>query len=152
VILIAQMRSAIEREQAERVLRVGKDRLQLALDATRLGWWHYDPSSDVVLADARLKEIFSFTADETPLEEFVRRVHPDDAAKVWADREAALDPTDPKPYAHEYRIQRRDGEVRWVEAHGLAHFEGSGRGRRRDKEHGGCGIRVQHDKDSRNNK
>ncbi|MBO0751769.1 MAG: PAS domain S-box protein, partial [Bradyrhizobiaceae bacterium] len=37
---------------------------------------------------------------------------------------------DPKPYAHEYRIQRRNGEVRWVEAHGLAYFEGSGRDRR----------------------
>src|SRR5262249_46957354 len=43
-----------------------------------------------------------------------------------ADREAALDPADPKPYAHEYRIRRRDGEVRWVEAHGLAYFEGAG--------------------------
>jgi PAS domain S-box-containing protein len=130
VILIAQMRSTIERERAERVLREGKDRLQLALDAAQLGWWQYDPLSDVILVDGRLKEIFDFTADETPLDEFVRRVHPDDAARVWADREAALNPADPKPYAHEYRIQRRDGEVRWVDAHGLAYFEGGGRERR----------------------
>jgi PAS domain S-box-containing protein len=126
VIIIGRMRIAIEREQEA----VSKDRLQLALNAAQLGWWQYDPSSDVILVDARLKEIFEFTADETPLEEFVRRVHPDDAARVWADREAALYPTDPKPYAHEYRIQRRDGGVRWVEAHGLACFEGSGRERR----------------------
>jgi PAS domain-containing protein len=45
----------------------------------------------------------------------------------WAAREAALDPSDPKPLAIEHRIQRGDGEVRWVEAHGLAHFEGNGR-------------------------
>jgi PAS domain S-box-containing protein len=129
-ILIGRMRSAIEREQAERALRASKDRLQLALNAAQLGWWQYDPLSGMILVDARLKEIFDFTADEMPFEEFVKRVHPDDAARAWADREAALDPADPKPYAHEYRIKRRDGEVRWVEAHGLAYFEGSGRERR----------------------
>jgi PAS domain S-box-containing protein len=84
----------------------------------------------VILVDTRLKEIFDFTADETPIEEFFERVHPDDAERVRADRDAALDPADPKPYAHEYRIRRRDGEVRWVEAHGLAYFEGAGRERR----------------------
>jgi len=31
------------RKQAEEELRASKDRLQLAFDATQLGWWHYDP-------------------------------------------------------------------------------------------------------------
>jgi len=114
----------------ERQLSASKDRLQLALNAARLGWWQYDPHSRVILVDRRLKEIFDFTADETPIEEFMKRVHPDDMERVWADREAALNPADPKPYAHEYRIRRRDGEVRWVGAHGLAYFEGAGRERR----------------------
>ncbi len=114
------------RKQAEQDLQASKDRLQLALNAAQLGSWQYDLRHRVILVDTRLKEIFDFTADETPIEEFMKRVHPDDAKRVWADREAALDPADPKPYAHEYRIQRRGGEVRWVEAHGLAYFEGAG--------------------------
>jgi PAS domain S-box-containing protein len=105
-------------------------RLQLALNAALLGWWQYDPFHRVILVDSRLKEIFDFTADETPFEEFVERVHPDDLERVLADRDAALNPADPKPYAHEYRIRRRDGEVRWVGAHGLAYFEGAGHERR----------------------
>jgi PAS domain S-box-containing protein len=128
--LIGRMRLAIEREPAERTLRASKDRLQLALDAAQLGWWQYDPLRRVILVDTRLKEIFDFTADETPLDEFIKRVHPDDAERVWAEREAALDPANPKPYAHEYRIRRRDGEVHWVEAHGLAKFESAGPERR----------------------
>jgi two-component sensor histidine kinase len=60
----------------------------------------------------------------------MKRVHPDDAERVWADIQAALDPADPKPYAHDYRVQRGGGEVRWLEAHGLAYFEGVGRDRR----------------------
>jgi two-component sensor histidine kinase len=30
----------------------------------------------------------------------------------------------------EYRVQREDGRIRWLETHGLAYFEGAGRGRR----------------------
>ncbi len=118
------------RKQAEQALEASNARLQLGLNATRLGWWQYDPRRRVIWVDTRLKEIFDFTDDETPIEEFIKRVHPDDLERVSADREAALNPADPKPYAHEYRIRRRDGELRWVEAHGLADFEGAGRVRR----------------------
>jgi PAS domain S-box-containing protein len=117
-------------KRAEIAFREGKDRLQLALNAAQLGWWQYDPLRRLILVDTRLKEIFDFTADKTTLEEFIARIHPDDVERVLTDREAALDPVDPKPYAHEYRIRRRDGEVRWVEAHGLAYFEGIGHERR----------------------
>ncbi len=118
------------RKRAEEDLKASKDRLQLALKAALLGWWQYDPRRGVILVDTRLKEIFDFTDEETPIEEFIKRVHPDDLERVLADREAALNPANPKPYAHEYRIRRRDGEVRWVEVHGLAYFEGVRRERR----------------------
>ena len=130
VIIVSQMRDAIEREQAERVVRRSKERLQLALDAALLGWWHYDPIHGDVLWDTRLKEMFDVAKDQTDIEEFRRRVHPEDLGRVWAAVEAALDPVDPKLYETEFRHRRADGEVRWVEAHGLAHFEGAGRERR----------------------
>jgi two-component sensor histidine kinase len=60
------------------------------------------------------------------LEELLKRVHPDDVGGVEAAIATALDPVDPKPYTHEYRIRRRDGGIRWVENHGLAYFEGAG--------------------------
>jgi PAS domain S-box-containing protein len=124
--LIGRMRLAIE----ERALRGSKDRLQLALDAALLGWWQYDPRLGVVTGDGRFKEIFDLTNDQMPIEEIKKRVHPDDVERVWAVREAALDPINPKPYANEYRLRRRDGQVRWVESRLLAYFEGAGRERR----------------------
>src|SRR5258705_11228122 len=60
----------------------------------------------------------------------MKRVHPDDAERFWADREAALDPANPKRSASEFRIRRSNGEIRWVEAHRLAYFEGAGPERR----------------------
>jgi PAS domain S-box-containing protein len=125
VIVIARMRFAIEREQAE----ANKDRLRLALDAAQLGWWQYDPHRRIVSGDARFKEILDVATDETPAKEIAKRVHPDDAERYWADREAALDPANPKGYAYQYRVQRSGGEVRWVETHGLPYFEGDGRER-----------------------
>jgi PAS domain S-box-containing protein len=129
--LMAELgRTAVRRQAAEDLLRDSKDRLQLALNAAKLGSWQYDPRHRVFSGDARAQEIFDFAEPQAPIEEVMKRVHPDDVERVWADREAALDPADPKPYAHEYRVQRRDGEVRWVETHGLAYFEGTGRERR----------------------
>jgi PAS domain S-box-containing protein len=130
VAVIAGMRFAVERRRSQQALQASKDRLQLALDAAQLGWWQYDPIRILVWWDTRLKEMFDVAEDRTDVEEFRRRVHPDDIERVWAAVEAALDPADPKPYASEFRHRRGDGEVRWVEAHALVHFESRGRKRR----------------------
>jgi PAS domain S-box-containing protein len=127
VALIAEIRrSLVEREQAERALRAIKDRLQLALNAARLGSWQYDPRRRVALWDTRFQEIVDIARDEAPLEELLKRVHPDDRRRFLEVRRTALDPADPKPYTIEYRISRNDGKIRWVESHGLAYFEGAG--------------------------
>jgi len=118
------------RKQAEQDLQASKDRLQLALNAAQLGSWQYDTGRRVVSGDTRFKEIFDVAADETPIEEIMKRIHPDDAERFWAVREAALHSDEAKPYTNEYRVQRRDGEIRWVEGHGLAYFEGAGPERR----------------------
>jgi PAS domain S-box-containing protein len=140
VIIISRMRLAIEREQERSAaeaskgqLQASKDRLQLALNGSHLGWWQYDPLRRTGSGDARANEIHDFDIaenEEVALEELLKRVHPDDVGGVRAAIATALDPADPKPFAHEYRIRRRDGSVRWVENHGLAYFEGAGSDRR----------------------
>jgi PAS domain S-box-containing protein len=118
------------RKQAEQDLYASKARLQLALDAAQLGWWQYDPLRHIGSGDTRFKEIFDLAPDDLSVEDIVKRVHPDDAERFWADRQAALDPANPKRSASEFRIRRRNGEIRWVEAHRLAYFEGVGPERR----------------------
>ena len=103
---------------------------QVALDAARLGWWHYDPQTKVATFDQRYAEIFGVAGQQRPNDEILKRLHPDDLPRVWAKVEAALDPADPKPYAAEYRIVRDDGSIRWIEAHGSATFAGDGKDRR----------------------
>jgi PAS domain S-box-containing protein len=122
--LMAELRETTD------LLRESKDRLQLALNAAQLGSWRYDPRHRVFSGDARAQEIFDFAEPQAPIEEVMKRVHPDDVEKVLAAIEASLDPVDPKRSATEFRLRRADGEIRWVETLGLASFEGAGHERR----------------------
>jgi PAS domain S-box-containing protein len=118
------------RRQAEQDLQASKDRMRFALNAALLGWWQYDPIRRLVSGDPRFREIFDVTADEIPIEQVMKRVHPDDVEMVQANLDAALDPVDPRRSANEFRLWRGSSEVCWVEVHGLAYFEGAGRDRR----------------------
>jgi PAS domain S-box-containing protein len=136
--LMAELRGAAARRQTaedslrerERQLYASRARLQFTIDAARLGSWQYDPPRRVFSWDTRSKEIFGVAENEATLEEFMNRVHPDDAERVWAAYHAALDPAEPHRTATEFRVRRGDGEVRWVETFGQAYFEGDGRERR----------------------
>jgi PAS domain S-box-containing protein len=119
---LAELTAALQqREQSQ-------TRLQLAMDAAHLGSWRYDPLHHVVSGDMRCKEIFDVAETEAPIEEIMERVNPDDAERVWAAFQAALDPAEPKCSTTEFRLRRADGEVRWVETLGLAQGVGGERG------------------------
>ena len=104
---------------------------QLALDAAGMGWWHYDPVTRMASYDRRYREMFSVKGEKSPNDEILaNRMHPDDLPGVWARVERALDPADPQPYEATYRIKLPDGTIKWIEAHGIALFSGTGTDRR----------------------
>lgn len=116
------------REAAERE-KLARQR-QLALDAVHMGWWHYDPLNRMGHWDETFRDIFGMSALSGPSGDILKLVHPDDLQMVRTKLGAALNPADPKAYITEYRVIRRDGTVRWVEAYGAAEFEGEGETRR----------------------
>ncbi|HEV7402596.1 MAG TPA: ATP-binding protein [Chthoniobacteraceae bacterium] len=113
--------------EAERA-RLAEQR-QLALNAARMGWWHYDPRTRIARWDERFKEMFGVAGTQRANEEILARIDAEDLPRVWAAVEMALDPVNPQPYASHYRIHRDDGSTRWIEAHGVATFEGEGSAR-----------------------
>jgi PAS domain S-box-containing protein len=123
VAVITGMRVAVERQRDQQALQESKDRLQVAFDLAQLGCWQYDPRRRVITGDAGFQEIFDVTTDEMPVEDIKNLVHPDDAERFLAERDAAIDPAHPSRSPHEYRVQRRDGAVHWVEVRWLAYFD-----------------------------
>jgi PAS domain S-box-containing protein len=119
-----------ERKRVEEEIQRLAQQRQLALDASRMGWWHYDPITQIASWDERYKEIFAVTGYQQPNDEMLARLHPEDLLGVRAKVEAALDPVNPQPYSAQYRINLPDGSMRWIETHGIASFEGTGANRR----------------------
>ena len=125
------LRDITVRKQAEAELKRIAQQRQLALDAAQMGWWHYDPFTRIASWDDRYKEIFGVSGYTRPNDEILAQIiHPEDAPGLRAKVEAALDPVDPKLFVAEYRINRPDGLMRWIEAHGIASFERHGENRR----------------------
>ncbi|HSV53106.1 MAG TPA: PAS domain-containing protein [Burkholderiaceae bacterium] len=128
--LLGISRDITERKRVEAERDTLAQQRQLALDAAHMGWWHHDPISRVTWYDKRFTEIFGIQGRQLTMGDIIHLFDPADRSRVRAAVDAAYDPAQAKPYAVEYRINRPDGELRWVEAHGLAVFEGEGSARR----------------------
>ena len=108
-----------ELEESETRLRVSEERLQLALDAAKLGIWDWDIAHDRLVWDDSMYEIYGFREDEFSggYDALNRCVVPEDLAGVTADLQAAL--RGDRQFRPDFRIRRSDGTVRVIRA--IAH-------------------------------
>lgn len=127
--LIGYFRNVTYNKLAEaRMARLSEQR-QMALDSAHMGWWHYDLETHLAQYDKRYQEIHGISYSQSSDEEIISRLHRDDQPLVWAAIKTATNPADPQPYSVEYRIHRNDDSIRWIEAHGVAEFDGQGKER-----------------------
>ena len=114
-----------ERKQAEEALRIGEQRLRVALAAGRMGIWWSDLKTGLQHWDERQYELLGMPPDTTPTRQlFISLVHPDDLALVEFDM-AALPP--PGSFLDsEFRILLPAGKVRWITARALVRYDRRG--------------------------
>jgi PAS domain S-box-containing protein len=103
------LRQEIERFQA---------RLDLALDAGRMGAWQFDVATGRVAWTATLERIHGLEVGTFggTFEDYQRDIHPDDREYVLQTISRSL--TGASPHYLTYRIVRPDGSIRWLEASG----------------------------------
>ena len=107
-----------------------EERLQLALDAGRMGTWEWDLLTGLMIWSAGLERIFGLVPGsfEGTMEAVGRLIHPDDREPVMAAlTEAAAGGREPHL---EFRILRPDGGLRWVESWGRLQADDAGEPRR----------------------
>lgn len=95
------------------------DTLQIALDAGRMGTWHWDMPGGTVRWSESLERIHGLEpgAFARTFEDFQSYMHPEDRARVLGSIESAVH--EGRDYAIDYRILRRnDGAVRWLTVRG----------------------------------
>ncbi|MCP3137701.1 sensor histidine kinase [Pyxidicoccus xibeiensis] len=104
-----------------------REQLRLAVEATGLGTWDYDPETGALTFDERALALFGVPPDtRMGMEDFLSRVHPEDRMKTQAAIRQALRPEGSGHFSLEHRIPTPLG-VRWLAANGRAFFDREGR-------------------------
>lgn len=114
-----QLRSR-ELDQANQALGKSEQRLALALEASGLGLWDWNLSTDEVY-HTQLKELFGLEPEfmQAMLKQLRPRMHPDDLPRV---KRAMVDHLKGRSddYLVQYRIRHHEGHWLWIEDHGRA--------------------------------
>ena len=106
------------RGSAEREFVEQRRRLDMAVEATGLGFFDYDIRQERSVWSPRTLELYGLGPDvELTVDDwFQNYIHPDDRPGMEAAYFAALQ-TEDGVYSLEHRAVRPDGEVRWLLAH-----------------------------------
>jgi len=117
-----------ERKRTEEALRDSEQRLLLALEATELALWDFDPVRNHLTSSPLCRAILGLPPEqpEVTFGEWVDIIHPEEQALVVDAVTQALDPNSSGRYEIEYRLVWSNGEVRWVSEFGLITFAGEG--------------------------
>ena len=105
-----------KQKAAEAALEQVNVRFRLALAASGTGIWHHDIATHKSYWDARTRDIFGLVADtdEVTADLWHSCLHPDD--KEATERAHLPPPGSDAVTAWQYRIIKRDGEIRHVES------------------------------------
>ncbi|RNJ47192.1 bifunctional diguanylate cyclase/phosphodiesterase [Mesorhizobium erdmanii] len=103
-----------ERQKNYAELRRLSGRLELALEASGIGVWEHDLTTNEMVWDDRVNEIYGKSADGKPrgYDDWAQAIHPEDLARARQDFDLAA--AKQGPYSSQYRLLRPDGTVRHV--------------------------------------
>jgi PAS domain S-box-containing protein len=116
-------------------LTASEARYRLAIDATQLGTWSWDPGTNTATVDDRTRDLLGLTDAEvgSPGKIIATRVHRDDRERLLAGVRTAIEPSGDGRFQGEYRIRLPDGTERWALAFARVHFAGEGTGRHAER-------------------
>jgi PAS domain S-box-containing protein len=119
--------AGLARAEAEAELRDERQRLGLALEAGRMGIWHWDVISGRVGWSATMEAIVGLAPGsfDGTYERYESFLHPEDRAAVQASVQRAIEDGTPHHVLH--RFIHADGSVRWMEGIGRVTRDADGR-------------------------
>ena len=130
LLIFGLLRQRARRRKVETELASTNERLRLSLTAGNSVGWDWDIRSGRDRWFGDLQTMFGIRSNtySEHIEEFRRRIHPEDRQSVWKAVANAIG--DHKPYISEFRVVRSDGTVRWITANGSFCYTVNGRAKR----------------------
>jgi PAS domain S-box-containing protein len=117
-----------ERKKAEEALRESERNLSEGQRIARMGSWQWDIEKDETIWSKELYRIYGFEPRPIApkIQEFFNIVHPEDRPFIVKDAERLVKSGGPSSV--DFRVQTRDGTIRWVHAeNGATAFDESGK-------------------------
>jgi PAS domain S-box-containing protein len=113
-----------ERRAHALALVQNEGRWRLAVTAGGLGMFDWDLRTGIVLWSDEWYRMLGYRVGEVEPSRaaWIDRIHPDDRKKVFAAHERRG--SGPQEFSCDYRIVRRDGDVRWIRTHARYLHEG----------------------------
>src|SRR5258706_20024 len=119
-----------ELKQMEQCLRDTQTRLNSTLSAGSIGTWTWDIVNDCLSADEFTSKMFSIEPEAAkkglPAEAYLRAIIDEDRPSVSSALEHAIQSCG--NYDIEYRVQQKDGTLRWLQARGRVDCDAAGNG------------------------
>jgi PAS domain S-box-containing protein len=111
-------------EGREKELIQNQDRLRMAIEATDLGTWDYEPLTGALSWSEECKNIYGLAKGAAiDMDAFAAHIYPGDKEFVNRQIQNSMDPAGGGRYDITYRIIRFDDEsVRWIRAQGKVYF------------------------------
>jgi len=120
-ILLARVQTQLSRKHAEQALRISEERYALAALGSNDGLWDWNFITNKIHYSLRWKTMLGYEEQEiadTP-DEWLKRIHPDDIARVRSDIAAHLKKLTPH-FEGEYRLKHKDGNYHWMLGRGIS--------------------------------
>jgi len=117
-------RDITTQKRLNEALRESDERLRMAIQATNLGTWEFQPNTGKLTWSEECRSLFNIPVDlNIDYQFFSKHVVPEDAAFVETEIQKALDYSGTRELNIEYRIRRSgDGLIRWVRSQGRTYF------------------------------
>lgn len=110
--------AAFQERELQRSVRISEERYAMAALASNDGLWELDLGTQEMYLSARCRELLGFPADAAiDGDRWTASVHQEDRHRVGDAMRTAM--RDREPIESEYRVQRPDGQWRWVLSRGL---------------------------------
>lgn len=112
--------NALERKRSSEELRASQDKVELAVEAGKLGLWEWQLERNEIWISEQAYEIFGWPPGAAPTYElFMSSMHPEDRDNSRSLVAKAAH--SPMEFRTEYRIVRSDGQVRWLSNRGRSY-------------------------------
>lgn len=105
-------------------LRLQHERMSLALDASRIGFWDWDMITDEVTSSP-MHDLLTGRAVQSAQPLKLEDIHVDDRARVRSERDRAI--REKSDFSSEFRVYWPDGSVHWVFSRGRCSYDRNGK-------------------------